>query len=208
MFEDSTPLALKVLQLEWINLRYVSNSYMKVINMPALEELSIWECPGADALFDELKKPHLRPLFLETLRFYHHDDDQHYGLGALQGFLRSTSGLVTLHIEISNTQGLPKAECIVKHSASLESLSVYASKTDMNIFQYSPCIFSVICGTSRRLRRLSISFPPRSSLLENGNMDFDIFLVSDDTSLRLFLAGNSSCPELRFKMPNTRSLLI
>ncbi len=123
--------------------------------MPALEELSIWERPGADALFNELNKPHLRPLHLKTLRFYHHEDDQHYGLGALQGFLRSTSGLVTLHTEISNTQGLPKAECIVKHSASLESLSVNVSKTDMDIFQYCPYVFTVICGTCRRLRQLS-----------------------------------------------------
>lgn len=56
-FEKCTPLVFKVLQLDRISLRYVSNSYMRVINMPALEDLSIWECPGADALFAELSKP-------------------------------------------------------------------------------------------------------------------------------------------------------
>lgn len=52
-----------------------------------------------------------------------------------------------------------------------------------------------------------LAFLLRSSLLVYGNMDFDIFLVSEDTSLRLFLEGNWSCPELRFNIPNTRSLL-
>lgn len=180
-FENCTPLALKVLQLDRINLRYVSNSYMRVIDMPALEDLSIWECPGADALFAELSKPHLRPSHLKTLRLYHHDDDQHYGVGALERFLRSTSGLVTLRIDFSNTKELPKDDCIIKHSSSLESLSIYASKTDTDVFHYSTGPFSRICSTCTGLRQLSITPPPRASLLAGGNEDSRTFLVSNGT---------------------------
>ena len=188
-FETCTPLALKVLQLDMINLRYVSNSYMRVINMPALEELSIWECPGADALLAELSKPHLRPSRLKTLRLYHRDDDQHYGVGALENFLRSISGLVTLRIEISHAEELPNDDSITKHSASLQSLSVYASKTDTTLIQYGTGALGRICSACTGLRQLSITPPPKSSLFSTGNEDFDTFLVSKESLLHPSFEG-------------------
>ena len=180
-FESCTPLALKVLQLDNINLRYVSNSYLRVINMPALADLSIWECPGADALFAELSKPHLRPSHLKTLRFCHHDDDQYYGLDALEGFLRSITGLVTLRIDISNTRELPKDDCITKHSASLESLSIFASKSDADFFQYSTGVLSRMCSACTGLHQLSIAPPSRPATLGNSASieNFETFLVSN-----------------------------
>lgn len=182
-FEKSTPLALKILRFDRINLRYVSNSYMRVINMPALEDLSLFDCPGADALFAELSKPHLRPSHLKALRLYHHYDDQHYSAGALEGFLQSTSGLVTLRIDIRNAKELPKDDCIIKHSASLESLSIYASMTGPDVFRYSTGPLGRICSTCTGLRQLSITPPPTSSLLAYGDEDFETFMVSDENSI-------------------------
>jgi len=203
-FEKSTPLALKILRFDRINLRYVSNSYMRVINMPALEDLSIWKCPGADALFAELSKPHLRPSHLKALRLYHHEDDQHYGAGALESFLQSTSGLVTLRIDIRNAKELPKEDCIIKHSASLESLSIYAFKNGPDVFRYSTGPLGRICSTCTGLRQLSITPPPTSSLLAYGNEDFETFLVSDEKfyfdflleASEVALSSGSTCPHI------------
>ncbi|KAI9878317.1 MAG: hypothetical protein M1830_001250 [Pleopsidium flavum] len=177
-FENCTPMTLKTLVLEKINLRYVSSSYMKVIKMAALEFIEIRKCPGADALFSELSKPHQRPLGLKTLRFYHHDDDQHYGLVAVEGFLQSTSGLVTLHIDIDNASALPKEDCVTRHSKTLTSLSINSQNTSYAVYEYSSGAFDKICTACTGLRQLSVTFPETSALDAFGSQAFEAFLHS------------------------------
>ena len=177
-FENCVPLVLKSLYIDNISLRYVSSSYMRVIKMPALEELAIWECPGADALFAELSKPHQRPSGLKILQFYHHDDGQQDGLRALEGFLQSISGLVTLYIEIFNAQALPKEDCIIRHGASLAMLTLYAQKTDRDVLQYSTGAFDRICTSCTGLRQLSVTSPEQSASNALSSEEFGSFLVS------------------------------
>ena len=180
-FESCTPLTIKFLFLEKINLRYVSTTYMKLIKMPALEHLELRKCAGADALLSELSKPHQRPAGLKVLRFFHQDDDQHYGLGALEGFLRSVSGLETLHVDIDNAEAPPKDDCITRHSKSLNSLSMHAQRDSSLIWAYAHGAFNKICKECSELRQLSVTFPDTPVYLADLSEEFTNHLVSEPT---------------------------
>ena len=55
-FEKCTPLAIRDLTLQKINLRYAADTYCRVIDFRAIKALRVFGCSGADSLFAELSK--------------------------------------------------------------------------------------------------------------------------------------------------------
>jgi hypothetical protein len=100
-FAKCTPLGLKEITLQKINLRYAADTYCKVINFRTVKAIRIFGCAGADALFAELSKSTMLPDKLETLEFKHDDNIENDGLGALDGFLVLVSGVKVLTIDVT-----------------------------------------------------------------------------------------------------------
>jgi len=89
-FSKCTPLALKEITLQKINLRYAASTYCKLIDFRSIKSIRIFTCAGADALFAELSTSTKLPEKLETLEFKHDDNNENDGLGALDDFLYVT----------------------------------------------------------------------------------------------------------------------
>jgi hypothetical protein len=100
-FAKCTPLGLKEITLQKINLRYAADTYCKVVNFRTVKAIRIFGCAGADALFAELSKSTMLPDKLETLEFKHDDNVENDGLGALDGFLVLVAGIKVLTIDVT-----------------------------------------------------------------------------------------------------------
>ncbi|MCJ1398753.1 hypothetical protein MMC11_001954 [Xylographa trunciseda] len=124
-----------------------------------LEKLEIRNCAGAEVLFAQLSKPHLRPSKLRSLRWMDDDKSEPHSLEAFEGLLESLSGLETLHIYINRMRSLPKVGPIMLHKKTLTSLSIHSQQTRDAIHTYSEEDFDKICTECSQLRQLSIMFP-------------------------------------------------
>ncbi|KAF1979442.1 hypothetical protein BU23DRAFT_445818 [Bimuria novae-zelandiae CBS 107.79] len=164
-FDKCTPMALKEITLQKINLRYATNTYCKLIDFRSVKSIRIFACAGADALLAELSKSTKLPEKLETLEFKHDDNHENDGLGALDGFMCLVSGIKTLTIDLAYSKSLPAAAGIIRHSKTLKTLNVHASRIpdecdDELVYDYAS--FSQICKDCSLLEQLSVAFPPVS----------------------------------------------
>lgn len=86
-------MTLKKLTIDNIDLRYAADTYMKLIKFSALESLVVGGCAGADAVFAQMSKPHLRPGNLKKLRWFHEADRETHVLESFEGLLEAITGL-------------------------------------------------------------------------------------------------------------------
>jgi hypothetical protein len=94
-FSKCTPIALREVTLQKINMRYAASTYCKLIDFRTIKSIRLFTCAGADALFAELSTSTKLPDKLETLEVKHDDNSENDGLIALDGFLyvsKSTEG--------------------------------------------------------------------------------------------------------------------
>ncbi|KAI9816522.1 MAG: hypothetical protein M1827_001654 [Pycnora praestabilis] len=176
-FDKCKPLKPKEVRLQDLDLRYAADTYLKVIDFRGVENLVVRGCSGADALFAELIKPDHRPATLRKLRVVHREDEQHYAMEAIENFLRMTSGLKGLCIDMTHAKALPKINCITRHSSTLLALIVQVSdrQGDMN---YDLEDMEKLCTDCSKLRQLSLAFPPTSVVEDAVSPEFGSFLTS------------------------------
>lgn len=86
-------MTLKKLTIDNVDLRYAADTYMKFIKFSALESLVVGGCAGADAVFAQMSKPHLRPNSLKKLRWVHEAAGKTHVLESLEGLLEAITGL-------------------------------------------------------------------------------------------------------------------
>ncbi|KAF2711697.1 hypothetical protein K504DRAFT_480645 [Pleomassaria siparia CBS 279.74] len=162
-FAKCTPMALKELTLQKINLRYAADTYCKFINFRTVKAIRIFGCAGADALFAELSKSSMLPEKLETLAFKHEDNLENDGLGALDGFMCLVTGVKVLTIDFRNAKSLPASAGIIRHSKSLTTLNIHATPApDIDTYDelvYDYPSFLQICKDCQLLEQLSMAFP-------------------------------------------------
>lgn len=95
----TTPMTLKKLTIDNVDLRYAADTYMKFINFSALESFVVGGCVGADAVFAQMSKPHLRPGKLKKLRWFHEAVNEPHALEAFEGLLEAITRLeVSFHM--------------------------------------------------------------------------------------------------------------
>ena len=177
-FQTCKPMVLKKFSIDNIDLRYAADTYMKFIKFSTLESLVIGGCAGADAMFAQLSKPHLRPTKLEKLRWFHEETSEPHALEAFEGLLDALSGLKILHVDINNIPGLPRASAIAHHGQTLQMLGVRSRMPHSAILMYESEQFDEICTNCLELRQLSVTFPPTSVSNAAPSADFKTYLVS------------------------------
>ncbi|KAF2640234.1 hypothetical protein P280DRAFT_452817 [Massarina eburnea CBS 473.64] len=160
-FDKCTPLALKDITLQKINLRYAASTYCKFINFRSVTSIKVFACAGADALLAELSRSALLPDRLETLEFKHDDNNEQDGLGALDGFMCLVSGIQNLTIDLTYAKSLPAAAGIIRHGKTLKQLNVHASRIEDcdEELVYDYLSFSQICKECTLLEQVSVAFP-------------------------------------------------
>lgn len=180
-FEKCTPLSLKDLTLQKINLRYAANSYCKFIDFRVMKALRIFGCPGADSLFAELSKSHKLPERLETLEFKHDDNQENDALNALDGFLKLVSGIRVLTMDICYAKQLPSSDGIIRHSRTLKELNMHGSRGDGEEEELVADFedFEKICQSCTLIEQLSVAFPT-TSLIRPISDAFQAFEVSSN----------------------------
>ncbi|KAF2807808.1 uncharacterized protein BDZ99DRAFT_572704 [Mytilinidion resinicola] len=170
-FEKCTPLGLREITLQKINLRYAAETYCKFINFHNIKSLRVFGCPGADALLAELTRSTKLPEKLETLEFKHDDNVENDALNALDGFLCLVSGIKILTIDITYAKALPAAAGIVRHAKTLKELNVHASTVDdiehEHIYTFPD--FQSICNDCTLLEQISAAFPNTSVIRHNSD---------------------------------------
>ena len=194
-FETCTaPMILKKLSIDNIDLRYAADTYMKFIKFSSLESFVIGGCIGADAVFAQMSKPHLRPTNLEKIRWFHEDTNEPHALEAFEGLLDALTKLKILHVDLNNILGLPRAGAIAHHGRTLRSLSVRSRMHHTDTQMYDSEQFDEICSNCLELRQLSITFPPTSVSDAAPSSDFKNYLVSSE---RLYFLRLKRSDELR-----------
>lgn len=199
-FDKCTPIALREITLQKINLRYAANTYCKFINFRSVTSIKVFVCPGADALFSELSKSTLLPDKLETLEFKHNDNAENDGLGALDGFMCLVTGIQNMTIDLSYAKSMPAAAGIIRHSKTLKLLNIHASRGDdcdeEEVFDYSS--FSQICKECSLLEQISVAFPPVSVLSAKNDSftNFEVSISSHRQSRSFVLIANFLSIEL------------
>jgi hypothetical protein len=178
-FEKCTPMALRDLTMQKINLRYAADTYCRVIDFRTLKALRVFGCSGADSLFAEMSKSQKLPQKLETLEFKHEDNQENDALNALDGFLCLVSGIKVLTMDVCYAKTLPASAGITRHSRTLRELNVHASRGDGEeeelFFDFED--FEKICKSCTRIEQLSCAFPPTSVIRANSDQ-FVAFEVS------------------------------
>lgn len=178
-WDNCTPLRLRDLTLQKINLRYAADTYCKVIDFRGLKALRIFGCPGADSLFAELSKSQKLPDRLETLEFKHDDNSENEALNALDGFLCLVTGLKILTVDVCYAKTLPASAGITRHSKTLRELNVHVSRGDGEeeelVYDFDD--FEKICKGCEYVEQLSVAFPPTRILRSNSD-NFMAFEVS------------------------------
>ena len=163
------------------NLKYAADTWLKIIKFDNLEKLEIRNCGGADVLFSQLSKPHLRPQRLKSLRWMDDDKSDAHALDAFDGLLESTSGLETLDVYVCRMSTLPKVSSIVHHKKSLISLSIHSQASKDSVFHYLDFDFERLCLECSELRQLSVNFPRTSSDSAMPSVEFKNYIVSPPT---------------------------
>lgn len=180
--EDCTPIRLRKLTIDNIDVRYAADTYMKAIDFSCLESLVIGGCPGIDALFSRMSKPHVRPNSLKKIRWFHEISEEPHALEAFEGLLEGLLGLEIIHVDIRNIGALPKPSAITHHS---KTLKVLALRSRMSMEQsnldtlkcYDQDEFNEITTECSELRQLSISTPKTDVSKAKPSMEFTTFLV-------------------------------
>jgi hypothetical protein len=176
-FNKCTPLALKELTLQKINLRYASETYCKIIDFRTVKSVRVFACSGADALLAELSKSTKLPEKLETLEFKHNDNSENDGLAALDGFLCLVSGIKVLTIDLTSVKSLPAAAGIIRHGRTLKELNVHSMRSTEDCdeeFVYDYASFSQICKDCPLIEQISVAFP-HCNILRNTSDSFANF---------------------------------
>lgn len=173
----TTPMALKKLTLDNVDLRYAADTYMKIIQFSALESLVVGGCTSPDAVFAQMSKPHLRPTKLKKLRWFHEAAGDPHALEAFEGLLEAITGLEVLMSDTSNIAGLPKAAAISHHGKTLQLLSIRSRMPSPAISLYESDQIEEICNNCLELRQLSITFPITSVSDAEPSSDFTTYLV-------------------------------
>lgn len=132
---------------------------------------------GADVVFSQLSKPHLRPSKLKNLRWLQEETNEPYALEAFEGLLEGLSGLEILHIDINNMPSLPKPAVLAHHGKTLKSLFVRSTSNSTNINMYEAPEFDLICTSCTELRQLSVTFPPIVVSHAVLDSEYKLFLV-------------------------------
>ncbi|KAF1985842.1 hypothetical protein K402DRAFT_421767 [Aulographum hederae CBS 113979] len=163
-FESCTPLQLRDLTLQKINLRYAADTYCKFVDFRSIKALRIFGCSGADSMFAELSKSTKLPERLETLEIKHDDNQENDTLNALDGFLCLVSGIKVLTMDICYAKALPSSAGITRHSRTLQELNVHASRGDGEeeelVYEYDQ--FEKICTECTQIEQLCAAFPATS----------------------------------------------
>lgn len=173
-FDRCTPMALQEITLQKLKLRYVADTYCKLIDFRTVKSIRVFGCSGADALFAELSKSTKLPDKLETLEFKHEDNNENDGLGAVDGFLCLVSGIKVLTLDLTYSKSLPAAAGIVRHGKTLKQLNVHASTgpdTCDEELVYDYASFSQICKDCPLLEQVSVAFP-QVSVIRSKNDSF------------------------------------
>lgn len=165
-FESCTPLALKKLDLQKVNLRFCSSTYAHIIDFRNLREMSVQRCPGVDAFLSEISKSSSLPNKLVEFSIKHKDNDENDAMSALDGFLCLVGGIEELTIDFAIADELPQVGGIVRHSKTLKTLVVHAADGDWgdgttDELVYSREDFKQICEQCTGLEQLSIGTPDR-----------------------------------------------
>ena len=170
-FEKCTPLALRDLTLQKINLRYARDSYCQFIDFRSIKALRVFGCPGADSLFAELSKSQKLPERLETLEFKHDDNQENDALNALDGFLCLVSGIKVLTMDICYAKQLPSSSGITRHFKTLRELNMHGSRGDGEEEELVADFedFEKICKTCTLIEQLSVAFPTTSLIRPNSD---------------------------------------
>ncbi|GIZ48311.1 hypothetical protein CKM354_001137800 [Cercospora kikuchii] len=185
-FDTCEPLKnLTSLRLHRISLRYCADTWCKFINFQQLENLRLYHCAGADTLLGQLSKSRNLPKTLKVLELQHRDNTDNEALLALDGFLCLVSGLRDMVIDLENVKSLPAAAGIVRHSKTLELLSVHCatenhpgnsmtSDCDNEELVWSTEDFDKICRACKDLEQLSCAWPS-TSLIRSPAPDWKRF---------------------------------
>ena len=173
----TTPMTLKKLTLDNVDLRYAADTYMKFIRFSALESLVVGGCTGPDAVFSQMSKPHLRPNRLKKLRWFHEVAGETHALEAFEGLLEAIVGLEVLLVDSNHIAGLPKAAAISHHGKTLQVLSIRSRMPSTAILLYESEQIEEICNNCLELRQLSITFPITSVSDAEPSSDFTTYLV-------------------------------
>nr|POE84789.1 hypothetical protein CFP56_78140 [Quercus suber] len=168
-FEKCEPFQnLKSLRLHRISLRYCADTWCKFVDFTRIEQLRLYQCPGADSLFGQLCKASNLPKQLKTLEVQHKDNTENEALIALDGFLCLVSGLRDLVIDMEHVKALPAAAGIAKHGKTLEMLNVHCSPEfempngrdhDQDELAWESEQFEKICKACTALEQLSCAWP-------------------------------------------------
>ena len=173
----TSPMQLKKLTLDYVDLRYAADTYMKFIDFRSLESFVVGGCTGADAVFAQMSKPHVRPPRLKKLRWFHEAVGETHALEAFEGLLEAISGLEVLHVDTNNIAGLPKAAAISHHGKTLQILSIRSRMPATAILLYESDQFEEICNNCLELRQLGITFPTTFVSDAEPSSDFTTYLV-------------------------------
>lgn len=176
----TAPMTLKKLTIDNVDLRYAADTYMKFIKFSALESFVVGGCVGADAVFAQMSKPHLRPTKLKKLRWFHEAINETHALESFEGLLEATSGLEVLNVDTNNIPGLPKAAAIAHHGKTLQILGVRSRMPTTAILMYESEHFEEICNNCLELRQLGITFPVTSVSDAEPSSDFTTYLVKQN----------------------------
>jgi len=172
-----TPMTLKKLTLDNVDLRYAADTYMEFIQFKVLESFVVGGCTGADAVFAQMSKPHLRPTKLKKLRWFHEANGETHALEAFEGLLEAITGLEVLHVDTNNIAGLPKPATISHHGKTLQILGIRSRMPGMTILLYESEQFEEICNNCLELRQLGMTFPITSVSEAEPSSDFTTYLV-------------------------------
>ena len=163
--EHCTPIKLKKLTLDNVDVRYAADTYMKAIDFSCLESFVIGGCAGADAVFSQMGKPHIRPSRLKKLRWFHEETAEPHALEAFEGLLESLTGLEILHVDLNNIGGLPKPSAITTHRKTLKILAIRSRMGPLeqpqldSLKSYEQGQFDEVCAQCTGIRQLSITTP-------------------------------------------------
>ena len=181
-FQQCTPMTLKYLALGKMNLRWIAQTYMKIVDFPSLEELEVRNCPGSDALFAEMTKPAKLPTKLRSLKFAHSSDERPYALSALENFLRTISTLTKLYINFTGSQRSqppPKIDSICNQGETLKALILHSSGSTQTPSPswYKQEDIERLCKACVKLEQLAIGCPSTVVLDKDVSPPFASFTV-------------------------------
>ena len=183
-FETCSPMLLKKLTIESIDLRYAADTYMKFIKFGALESLVIGGCQGAESIFAQMSKPFLRPNKLKKIRWFHGEENSEiHALEAFDGLLEAISGLEVLHVDVTNFRALPNPTAIAHHGKTLQVLGVRSRTEASSLMRYETDQLDEICTACTELRQLSVTFPTTSVSDPRPSPEFKASLASHARSL-------------------------